>query len=111
MGFKISQEFPSRFLKGEDISGKEVNVTIESIKKENVFSRQKNEKSSVLVVYFKDKTKGVICKKERSTDLKNVLGSDDTDGWIGQTVCMFTEKRKMKDGVVDVIRFKAAAQA
>lgn len=108
MGFLVSQEFPSRFLKGEDIAGKEMNVTISDVRKENVFSRWKNEKGTVITVYFKDKTKGVIVKKERATDLKNVLGSDDTDGWLGQTVCIFTEKRKTKEGIVDVIRFKQA---
>ena len=106
MGFLISKEFPSRFLKGEEISGKEVPVTIRDIKKELVYSRQTNKKGEVLVMYFQGKDRGVVMKKERSTDMKAITGSDDTDGWIGRKVVMFTQKRKAKDGVFDVIRFK-----
>lgn len=107
MGFLISKEFPSRFLKGDEITGKEVPVTVKDIKKELVYSRQTNKKDEVLVMYFQGKERGVVMKKERSTDMKAITGSDDTDGWIGKKVIMFTQKRKAKDGIFDVIRFKA----
>lgn len=107
MGFLISKEFPSRFLKGEEFAGKEVAVTVKDIKKELVYSRQTNKKDEVLVMYFQGKERGVVMKKERSNDLKAITGSDDTDGWIGKKVVMYTQKKKMKDGIVDVIRFKA----
>ena len=111
-GFKRRlKEFPSRFLKGDEIAGKEVPVTVKDIKKELVHSRQTNKKDEVLVMYFKDKERGVVMKKERSSDMKSITGSDDTDGWIGKTVIMYTQKRKMKDGIVDVIRFKQAVPA
>jgi hypothetical protein len=109
MGFSVKNEFPSRFLKGEEITGKEVPVTIREVRRENVFSPQKNKKEAVLVVYFQGKEKGVILKKQRALDLKTLSGSDDTDGWIGQTFRMFTEKKKTGEGVVDVIRFKDAS--
>ena len=105
MGFKISQEFPPRFLKGDEFAGKEMKLTIKEIKKEKVYSRQKNENQDMLVIYFEGGTRGVLLKKERATDIKNIHG-DDTDEWIGKDVIMYTEKKKARDGIFDVIRFK-----
>jgi hypothetical protein len=108
MGFKITQEFPSRFLKGTEIAGKQSNVIISGVKKEKVRSRTTNKEEPVLVVYFKDHDRGVVLKKERANDIVSVLGSDDTDGWIGQSVCIFTEKKNAFGGIQDCIRFKEA---
>ena len=107
MGFKITQEFPNRFLKGDEIVGKAVNVIITGVKKEKVHSRATNKEESVLVVYFKDKDRGVILKKERANDIVTVVGSEDTDAWTGQMVCLFTEKKNAFGGTFNVIRFKA----
>jgi hypothetical protein len=107
MGFRISEEFPSRFLNGKDIVGTDVPVTIQAVKKEKAFSKQKNEEEIILVVYFKDKKKGVVLKKTRANDLKNIVGSDDTDRWINTQVIMYTEKKNAGGKMVDSIRFKA----
>ena len=109
MGFSVSKEFPSRFLKGDEIVGREVPVVIKEIRKENVYSRQTNKNDQVLVVYFMGKERGVILKKERANDIKQIIGSDDTDNWLGRTVRMVTEKRKAGTGIYDVIRFKEPA--
>lgn len=106
MGFKVSTLFPSRFLKGSDLAGLEVPVTIHKVLMEKAYNRKTNKEEQVLVVYFAGKQKGVIVKKERCSDIAAITGSDDTDGWIGKKLIMFTQKRKMKDGIADVIRFK-----
>jgi hypothetical protein len=77
------------------------------VKKEKAFSKQKNEEEIILVVYFKDKKKGVVLKKTRANDLKNIVGSDDTDRWINTQVIMYTEKKNAGGKMVDSIRFKA----
>ena len=108
MGFSINKEYPSRFLRGEEIAGKEIPVTIKSVKKEQYHSRKTNKKEETLVVYFADKERGVALGKERAYDLAQATGSDDTDGWLGQKVILFTEKRNAFGKSLDVIRFKSA---
>lgn len=107
---KISHVFPKRFLSGEDLQGKEVNVTIKCVKTEQVFSKQKNGKEEVLVIYFENKVKGVILKKTRSYDIVKILGNDDTDTWAGKKVCLYTEKKNAGGEMHDVFRFKAPAE-
>lgn len=105
MGFLISKEFPSRFLKGDEVGDKELDLNIREIKREKVYSRQTNKDDLVLVVYFDGKDRGVIIKKERANDIKAIYG-DDTDNWKGKPVRLYTVKKKVRDGIVDVIRFK-----
>jgi len=109
MGFKVSQEFPSRFLKGSDIAGKESLVVISGIKKEQVYNPKTNKKEQVLVAYFEGKEKTVLIKKQRANDIKDALNSDDTDDWIGKTVTIYTEKKNTGSGIKDVIRFKGSS--
>jgi len=106
----ISKLFPSRFLKGSDIVGKEINVTIREVKNEKVFSQQTKKQEVVLVLYFENKEKGIIMKKTRSNDVVQITGSDDTDGWKGKTICMYTEKKSAGGEMHDVIRFKKQAE-
>lgn len=104
----ISKTFPSRFLKGDEVVGHEVNVTISAVKTEKARNQQTQKEEDVLVVYFKDKDRGVILKKQRAMDICGVTGSDDTDKWIGQTVCIYTEKKSAFGKMQNLIRFKEA---
>lgn len=106
MGFIISQEFPSRFLSGDEVNGKVVPVTIREVKQEKVKEGTKDE-DQVLVVYFEGKERGVVLKKLRANELKSLTGSDDTDDWKGKKVDMFTMKKKAFGDIVNVIHFRA----
>ena len=107
MGFLITKEYPSRFLKGEEIADKEeLHVKIKDVKKEQYFCPKTNKKEQTLVVYFEGATKGVALGKQRAYDLKDATGSDDTDNWGGKTVTLYTEKKNAFGKINDVIRFK-----
>lgn len=106
MGFSITKEFPGRFVRGDDIVGHEVNVTIRDVKKDLVFSPTKQKKEQALVVFFEKKDKGVLLSKTRAMDIKAITGSDDTDGWIGKTVCMFVVQKDAFGKMQNIIRFK-----
>jgi len=79
-------------------------LTIREVKKENAYNRNTNKNDQVIVVYFEGKDRGVVVKKQRAMDIKALYG-DDTDQWKGKVVRLYTEKKKVKDGIVDVIRF------
>lgn len=105
----ISKTFPSRFLRGDEIVGHEVNVTISAVKLEKARNNQTQKDEEVYVLYFKDKDRGVILKKQRAQDVCMLTGSDDTDKWVGQTVCIYTEKKSAFGKIQNLIRFKEAA--
>lgn len=107
MGFKMSQEFPSRFLSGDEINGSIVPVTIKEVKREKVKEGTKDE-DEVLVVYFEGKERGVVLKKTRANELTKITGSDDSDDWTGKKVAMYTQKKKAFGDLVNVIHFKNA---
>jgi len=107
MGFFITKEYPSRFLKGEEIADKEeMHLKIKDVKKEQYHSPKTNKKEQTLVVYFEGATKGVALGKQRAYDLKDATGSDDTDEWKGKAVTIYTEKKNAFGKIHDVIRFK-----
>ncbi len=105
MGFSISKEYPSRFLRGEEVFGKAVNLKIKVIKKEKVFSMTTKKNEEVLVIYFEGKDRGVCLKKTRANDIKAIYG-DNTDGWAGKDIVMYTEKKEAFGKVLNVIRFR-----
>lgn len=111
--FKVSEEFPSRFLSGDEIAGKEIPVKIREIKAEAVQTKPGVEED-FLVVYFEGKQRGVKLGKrgetsKRAKELRKITGSDDTDGWVGHQVILYTESQKGFGDMLNVIHFKPTA--
>ncbi len=106
MGYSILKEFPTRFLSGDEIVGKSVDVTIREVRKEKVYSPKNNKKDEVLVIYFEGKDRGVCIKKQRAKELVSLTGSDDTDKWKSKKVNLFTEKKEAFGRTQNVIHFR-----
>lgn len=108
MGFSILKEFPSRFLSGDEIVGKEVPLTIRDVKKEKAYSPKDRKEGDVIVVYFVGKDRGIRLGKERAKELVTATGSDDTDAWKGQQVIAYTVEKTINYQKKNVIHFKPA---
>jgi hypothetical protein len=80
---KISEEFPSKYLKAADLQGREVRVTIANVEREKMGDDTKP------VVYFKGKEKGVVLNKTNSNMIADAYG-DDTEDWFGQDVILLS---------------------
>lgn len=80
---KISEEFPSKYLKAADLGGKEARVVMSNVEKEKLGTDDK------LVLYFKGKEKGVVLNKTNSNTISDAYG-DDTDDWIDQDLILFS---------------------
>ncbi len=106
----MSQEFPTRFLSGDEIGSRIVPVTIEEVKAELVKEGTKDQER-VLVVYFEGKDRGVVLKKERANELTSITGSEDSDDWKGKQVAMYTQKKKAFGETLNVIHFKGLNDA
>lgn len=82
---KVSQAFPSNFLKADDLNGQSVTVTIASADLESI--GQGRDAEDKLVLKFQGKQKGMICNKTNASTITKLYG-DDTDAWIGQRITL-----------------------
>lgn len=80
---KISEEFPSKYLKASDLQGREVKVIMQNVEREKLGDDNK------LVLYFKGKDKGVVLNKTNSNTISDAYG-DDTDDWYDQPLILFS---------------------
>lgn len=80
---KLSEAFPSNFLKADDLNGKPVTLTIAAVEMETL--GQGKDKESKLIVQFKGTEKKLVCNKTNANTIGKLYG-DDTDDWIGQRI-------------------------
>lgn len=94
---KISEEFPSQYLKAADLGGREIRVTMGRVERETIGTDKK------LVLYFKGKEKGLVLNKTNAGTIGDGYG-DDTDDWYEQSLILFSVKTDYQGKVVDAIR-------
>jgi len=84
---KLNEAFPSKYLTAADIEETgDLDVTIKNV--EMVTLGQGAEKDTKLLITFKGMEKGFVCNKTNATTIQKVLGSDDTDDWIGGRITL-----------------------
>jgi len=101
---KISEEFPSKYLKAADLQGREVKVVMQNVEKEKLGNDNK------LVLYFKGKDKGCVLNKTNSATISDAYG-DDTEGWFNQPLILFTVQVDFQGKVGPAIRVKIPPRA
>ena len=108
---KTSEAFPSKYLKAEDLQGRDVAVTISDVKLEE-FDGDRGKESKMLIM-FKGKSKGLITNKTNARTIAKVLGSDETDDWIGKSIVIGPREIEFQGETVWGIRvsLKAPAQS
>lgn len=82
---KVSEAFPSKYLKADDLNGRNVSVLISHIDFEPMTDGENKP-----VIYFQNKTKGLVCNKTNANILALIYG-DEMDGWTGKEVVLTTE--------------------
>lgn len=80
---KMSEEFPSKFLKAADLHGREVRVTMQNVEREKIGDDTKP------VLYFKGKEKGVVLNKTNAGTISDAYG-DDSEDWFDQPLILFS---------------------
>ncbi len=94
---KVSEEFPSQYLKAADLGGREIRITMANVERETIGTDKK------LVLYFKGKDKGLVLNKTNANTIGDGYG-DDTDDWYDQPLILFSVKTDYQGKVVDAIR-------
>ncbi len=81
---RMSQAFPTKYIKAEDIGNHRPTVIIADVKMEDVGDNEMKP-----VVYFHGKEKGMVLNKTNAEMIAHLYG-DETDAWRGQSVDLYT---------------------
>ena len=108
MSVKISEAFPSQYLKCADLDGKPWNMKIRTVSMEDL--GQGNDKEAKAVVYFDSAQKGLVLNKTNATNIAKVYG-DDTGNWTGKDIQVFPTTTEFKGETVDAIRVRVVPEA
>lgn len=104
----IEKLFPSRFVNGAELKGREVTVTIARVVMVKMRPNPQTPESEKPVCYFVGAKKGLVVEKRLAYQLAEATGEHDTDRWPGKTVVLFPENVKVAGRELCVIRVKAA---
>ena len=96
---RISEEFPSKYLKADDLRGRDHRVTIARVEREKMGDDFK------LVVYFNGKEKGVVLNKTNSYAIAAAYG-DETNDWFGNDVILFSVMTEYGGKTTPAIRIR-----
>jgi hypothetical protein len=98
---KLSEAFPSNFLKADDLNGKPVTLTISGVEIEQL--GQGKDKEKKLVIQFRGTEKKLICNKTNAGTIGKLYG-DDTDDWIGQRITIAPREVEFQGEMMMAIR-------
>lgn len=102
---KMSEAFPSKYLRAADLRGQEAHVTIRGCAMENL-----GDNESKPVLYFNESQKGLVVNKTNSNTMVRLYG-DDTDAWTGKQLILFAMPVEMKGEMVEGLRVRGPQQA
>ena len=100
----VNDAFPSNYIKASDLKGGQPVVLIDRIAFEPV--GQKKEMKPIL--YFEGKEKGLVLNKTNAKNITGLVGSAETDDWIGFAIRLYATNVEFQGDTVEAIRVKAA---
>lgn len=98
---KISQLFPSKYVKAQDLNGKTVTLTMAKLVIEELGHGAEKERKPVL--YFQKATKGMILNATNARTIAALHG-DDSIEWEGKRISIYPTTVRAFGKVNDVIR-------
>jgi hypothetical protein len=96
---RISNAFPSNYLKAADLNGRTANVRMSHVTMEDIGGDHKP------VLYFQGKEKGMVLNKTNTNNISTAYG-DETNDWAGQPVELFTAWVDFQGKSVEAIRIR-----
>lgn len=96
---RVSEAFPSNYIKAADLQGRSVKVVIKN------YAIEKIGDDSKPVIYFEGKEKGLVCNKTNANNIAYAYG-DDMDEWKGAEVELFTAMVDFQGKTVEAVRVR-----
>jgi hypothetical protein len=97
---KISDAFPSNYLKAVDLQDRNIIVKMDRVEREEIGDDEKP------VLYFVGKEKGMVLNKTNANNIAVVYG-DDTDDWRDKEIVLFPAMVDFQGRTVQAIRVRA----
>jgi hypothetical protein len=97
---KISEAFPSKYLRASDLQGREVKLSMQHVQEEKIGNDLK------VTVYFKGRDKALVLNKTNASAIADLYG-DDTDQWLGKALTLFSVMVDFQGKVGPAIRVRA----
>jgi hypothetical protein len=97
---RISDAFPSKYIKASDLQDRNINVVINRVELEEVGDAERKP-----VLYFQGKAKGLVLNKTNSRAIAAAYG-DDTAGWEGRPLILFPAMVDFRGDTVEAIRVR-----
>lgn len=89
--------YPSKYLKADDLMGREVRVIMATVEMEKIGDDNKP------VLYFKGKDKGVVLNKTNASTIAAAYGNESED-WFDQPLILFSVMVDFQGKVAPAIR-------
>jgi hypothetical protein len=102
---KAGDVFPSKYLKSEDLSEKDMTLTVKDIKLEEI-EQSGGKKVNKAVAYFLETEKALIINKTNWNKIVKETGQEDSDGWIGKQIVLTIIETDFKGEMVSAIRVR-----
>lgn len=94
---KMSETFPSKYLKASDLQNREVRLTMANVQVEKLGDDDKP------VLYFKGKEKGLVLNKTNANTISDAYG-DESEEWYDQPLILFSVMTDFQGKVGPAIR-------
>ena len=103
---RISEAYPSKYLKADDLDGQDRTVNIRACIQEELGQGAEMETKPVL--YFDGGQKGLVLNKTNATAIAEDYG-DDTEAWAGREIVLFIQKVSFQGKLMPAIRVRTQA--
>jgi hypothetical protein len=101
---KVSEAFPSKYLKAADLAGRPITVIMAQVETETIGDDDRP------VLYFKGKNKGLVLNKTNAGKISDAYG-DDTDDWFGRAIEIYPTEVDFQGKTVEAIRCRVPKAA
>lgn len=81
----------SKYLKHQDLDGKDMVLTIADVKREELKEKDGSSKRK-FVLYFQELEKGLVLNTTNMNILYSLMKTDDGDVWIGKRITLWTKE-------------------
>lgn len=96
------QLFPSKYLKGHDLRGREATVTIDRVETTRIRGDKVN------IIHFEGKDKGLVMNVTIYNQIADVLSEENTDAWEGQQIVIFPTEVEFNGEMKSVVRVRTS---
>lgn len=98
----LKEEFPSKWLKGDDLGENPVTVTIAKVGIEEFDNNKTGGKDKKVSLHFRGKEKGLICNVGMRNILVDLYG-EETDAWLGKPIRIMAVPFTSDKGVTSMV--------